>query len=237
MVSKEMDFPSSKSTRYAEKVLQSTTDNSPSYIPVPGPSGPKGDKGDPGQSIVGPKGDPGPQGPRGERGSPGKDGKSYLPVYEQKAGWGKYSAKELKPIRTGATLGDDGWVNLSFQQKNVLALSKYLPEGGIELYSESARRINLKSLKIGSQISVTYSLLLEVFDSNTEVWLRSWFPESNNGFVSFVGNIKYSGAHHFDITHNMFLDSEVDRVSGVLPQIRTDLPCLVSLQSIHVSVF
>lgn len=236
MVSKEMDFPSSKSSRYADKFLQaSSSDSSVSYMPVPGPSGPEGKPGKQGER--GPKGDPGPAGPRGEKGLPGKDGESYLPVYNQKSGWGRYSAKKPDPVRTGALLGDDGWVNFSFSSNNVASLSKYLPENGVDLYSSETRRVNLKSLSIGSQVSITYSFMVESFDSGTEIWFRSIMPESGKDFTSFVGTMKYSGVHKFDITHTMTLESESDRIVGIMPQIRTDMACLAYLQSIYVSVF
>ena len=242
MASREFDFPSSKSTRYADKVKEhgSAPENlSATYIPTPGPPGPKGDPGSRGPvGLTGQTGAPG-VGQKGEPGKPGKpgvDGLSSLPIYGQKTGWGRYSSKEPDFVRTGATQGDDGWVDVSFATKNVDSLSEYLPEKGANLYSPSARRINLKSLKIGSQVQVTYTFEINTFDSNTEVWMRSFFPGSKKETSTFVAMLKYAHSYSLTATHFLTLDNESDRISGIIPEVRTDMNSVVALSSIHISV-
>lgn len=241
MASKEMDFPSSKSTKYADKVKQaSSVDISPTqipatYLPVPGPQGQKGDPGKPGEK--GPKGDVGPAGPKGEKGAPGKDGESYLPVYGQKSGWGRYSVKSPKQIKTGAELGDDGWVDITVDSSNIKSMTDYLPEKNLGLYLSSARRINLKNLKIGTRLQITYSFYIDVFAVGTEIWARSFFPKSEKDYVSFVGYIQYPNTYKFDVTHHVTLDSEIERINGIVPQVRTNSSCLLTLESINISVF
>lgn len=237
-----MDFPSSKSVKYSELVAKSSLPihetTSASYIPVPGPKGDQGPRGERGPE--GPKGEQGAKGPKGDAGKPGKDGVdgiSYLSPYGQQPGWGRYEKKEDDLIRTGADKGDDGWVRFSFKTGNSKVAKEFLPKDGVSLYLDSARVINLKSLKIGSQISITYTFVINSFDANTEVWTRSFFPGSKKDLTKFSAILKYPHVYEFSETHNLTLENEVDKISGIMPMIRTDNPCVVSLQSIHVSVF
>lgn len=243
MASREMDFPSSKSTRYADKVKQqgSSADQmvSATYLPVPGPAGPqgpegkKGDKGDPGQSI---KGDTGPRGNPGKDGKDGKDGQTYLPVYGQKSGWARYNARHMDQVPTGATRGNDGWVDLSFKAKNVVAMENFLPESGSGLYTVSSRKLNFKNLKIGSKVTVVYRVHVSTMSPNTEIWMRTNFYQTKTAITSFVANLKYAHDYSFDVSQTFSIDNEADKISGATPEILTDMSCLASLESITIYV-
>jgi len=239
-----MDFPSNKKSNYADKVKEISIATEKSFIAVPGPQGPagkqgqKGDTGDVGpQGPIGLPGKDGPPGKDGEPGKDGKDGKTYMPVYEQKTGWAIYYPEFSSFLKTGATAGNDGWVTLSISSFSKKTNNKNLPESGVDLYNPNTKRINLKGLKIGSQISVSYSFEIETFHSNTEVWLRSLFPNSNLEITSFVASLKYQHNYELTVDQTAFLVSEQDRVSGMVPQIRTDLDAIVKLKYIYISVF
>jgi hypothetical protein len=242
--SKNMEFPSSKKGNYADKVkeLGSITDNS--FIAVPGPEGPpgkqgpKGEKGDPGlQGPPGPQGIAGKDGKPGKDGRHGKDGETYLPVYKQNAGWAIYYPEKEKIVKTGVTSGVDGWVNLSISSLGEKTNNSNLPKNGVDLYNINSRRVNLKSLKVGSQLVISYGLEVETFHSNTEVWVKSLFPNSGNGVTTFGASLKYQHIYDFSVEHTVFTNSEEDRISGIVPQIRTDFDAVVKLKYIYISVF
>jgi hypothetical protein len=243
MASREMDFPISKSNRYADKVNQAAKQEnvSATYLPVPGPAGPqgpqglRGDSGKPGEPGI--AGKTGPQGKAGAPGKDGKDGKTYLPVYGQKSGWARYSAKQLDQIPTGATRGNDGWVDLSFKTKNVEEMTLYLPENGSGLYSPSTRRLNFKNLKIGTRVQVLYKIHVTTMSPNTEIWMRTFFQQTKDECVTFVGNLKYAHNYSFDVAHSFVVDNEANRISGASPEMLTDMSCLASLESMTISVF
>jgi len=231
-ISHSVNFPKSN---YAAAVNNSRQQDSPNYIAVPGPEGPqgkpgpKGDRGAdgaPGESIIG---------PRGERGFPGQDGKSYFPSYAQNAGWAKYINSNPKMVPTGASRGVDGWVELWVDSKD--SIEKYLPEGSVSLYNLDARRINTRSLQLGSQIQVTYDIEVTTMSSNTEVWFRSIFPETKKESTTFVASLKYEHTYDLTITHFLTLDTTGDKASGILPEIRSDMDAIVKLKSIYVSVY
>lgn len=256
-VSKNVDFPfpsSSDKKNYAAKVEESrTSDVSPLelqnvvYLPVPGPEGPRGPKGEQGSSgatgakgSVGPAGKQGKDGVDGKDGKPGKDGKdgiSYLPVYQQKAGWGLYVNSSADQVRLGATRGEDGWVSLPISELSKETNELYLPENGVSFYSTEMKRINLKNLKVGSQITVTYNFEITTLLSNTEVWCRSLFPATENATTSFVGSLKYEYPYELSVTHHLILTSESDRIGGIVPQIRTDHDSIGLLRSMYISAF
>jgi hypothetical protein len=236
-----MEFPSGKKSNYADKVKQIGAVAENNFIAVPGPQGPAGKQG-----AKGDKGDTGPQGPQGPVGLPGKDGKpgrngqdgkTYMPVYDQRAGWAIYYPESYSFLKTGATAGNDGWVNLSISSFSKKTNNKNLPENGVDLYNPNTKRINLKGLKLGSQISVSYSFEIETFHSNTEVWLRSLFPNSGLEITSFVASLKYQHTYELTVDQTAFLTSEQDRTSGMVPQIRTDFDAVVKLKYIYISVF
>ena len=235
--SKSMDFPVTNKNAYASKVERFNTAADPtSFVAVPGPRGEPGPKGD-----RGPKGDPGPAGkdgspgPKGDRGESGKDGKSYQSVYEQEPGWASYQDLDSFSVKLGADKGEDGWVNL-FISKNNISEERYLPKGLASLYNPETRSINLKGLKLGSQVQITYEFLVETFHSNTELWSRSYFRKSGYEVTSFVANLKYQHEYLLTETHSIFLSGESDKKSGIVPQLRTDLDALAKLKSIHISI-
>lgn len=235
--SKNMDFPVSKKA-YASKVDQSQNiQQQPTFLPVPGPQGPEGRPGQPGAiGPQGPKGDRGEPGPAGKDGRDGKDGKSYFPVYEQNAGWAIYFNKEQKQFKLGADQGEDGWVNVFVDGLGDSTNEKYLPKESVSLYNPNNKKINLKGLKLGSQLNITYSFEVVTFGPNTEIWARSLFHNSHDAVTSFVAILKYDYTYDFSITHNVFLTSEVDKIGGIIPQLRSDHTSIAKIKSIAVSV-
>lgn len=238
-VSKNMDFPSSKKSSYSQLTQQSMPqENSVSYIPVPGPQGPKGDPGSAGvrgeRGERGEKGDPGPKGDPGKNGKDGKDGKTYLPVYGQDSGWAKYENSLVEQTRLGATRGQDGWV--SFLVDGKPSVERYLPRDSVSLYGGDTKRINFKGLNLGSRVEIIYTFEVETFSSNTELWCRTYFPGTEKDITSLVGILKYQYTYEMSITHSVFIDNESDRISGAVPQLRTDMDALARLKTIHISV-
>ena len=236
---KNMDFPVENKSNYASKVQESqllSTSSPVNYLPVPGPQGQPGPAGKDGKP--GPKGEEGPKGdrgPKGEPGKPGKDGKSLVTTYSQSPGWASYSDKNPVIANLGATRGTDGWVSL-FISTDQKSERKYLPEGGVDLYNPETKRINLKGLNLGTQIEITYDFSIETFHANTEVWFRSLFPSTLAETTSFVGLFKYQHIYDLAVTHSIFLDEDTDKISGIVPQIRTDLDAIARLKTIYISV-
>ncbi len=234
-VSKSMDFPSSKKSGYAQIAQQSQEVETVVHVPVPGPQGQKGETGSRGPK--GDRGERGEQGPAGEKGEPGKsgkDGKTYLPVSGQDTGWAKYENGSSEQTRLGATRGTDGWVSLKMDIEN--SLEKYLPRESVSLYLSESKKINLKGLKVGSRVAVTYTFEIETLSSNTELWCKTHLPGSNKEIVSLVGVLKYQYVYDLSVSHTIFIDSESDKNSGAVPYLRSDLDALARLKSIHVSV-
>ena len=240
-VSKSMNFPGENSyIKQVKKTQETPNELLPGFIAIPGPQGPPGPTGRPGEP--GPKGDPGSKGEqgekghRGERGLPGKDGLSYLPVYEQKTGWAVYDSQNPITIRVGIEKGDNGWSSLYLPNKGIGTNEKYLPENNTSLYNYGSRRVNFKHLNLGTQVCITYNILLKTYSNNTEVWLRSYFSEDQDPVVSYVGLLKYQYSYQFSVSQNIYLDSEDKIRHGVVPQIMTDMDGEVILNSIHISV-
>jgi hypothetical protein len=234
-ISKSMDFPSNKKSNYAklaEQVQKQEIESS--YVPVPGPEGPQGPKGEPG--TTGKRGEQGEAGKAGPKGEPGKDGKSYLPVSGQDAGWAKYVNKDQQQIKLGADSGVDGWVQVSINPDKSKTIEKYLPREAVSLYGRESKRINLKGLELGAQVSVTYTFLIETFSSNTELWVRTYFPNPETSIVSFAGTLKYQFEYEMSVTQKFYVENDFIRIGGAVPQIRTDLNALVQMQSIDISV-
>lgn len=231
-----MSFPVNEKTAYATKVLESQiTSDLPSqnYFAIPGP---QGEMGPPGRNgIPGIQGPPGPKGEKGNPGKPGKDGKSSITASGQDPGWASYSDSAPSTIKLGVTRGTDGWVSL-YIGKNQISENRYLPEGGSALYNPETKRVNLKGLKLGSQVEVTYHFTVETFYSNTEIWFRSFLPGSQSETTSFVGLLKYQHSYDLSVTHNIFLGKESDKISGIIPQIRTDFDGSAKLKTIYISV-
>lgn len=216
---------------YASAVEQSRQSSDPTFFAVPGPQGEKGPAGE-----KGPNGDKGDSGPRGEKGEPGKDGKSYSATYGQNVGWAKYVNSQTNTVPTGATRGTDGWVNVyvkDYSNKN----EKYLPEASVGLYNPETRRFNFKGLSLGAQVMVVYEFSISTFNSNTEVWLRTFFPESKKEVATFVASLKYQYEYDLSTTHHFTIDTEPDKMSGAQIQIRSDNESAVKLKSVYISVY
>ncbi len=231
-----MDFPG-KSKKYSDNVNNSyQLEQQVSFIAVPGPQGeqgPKGDKGD-----TGPEGKQGPQGDAGRPGKDGKDGKpgeSSLSPSGQRTGWALYTNKNKQDITLGATKGNDGWVRFNFDCKgknNEL----YLPENNVSLYNAESQRINLKSLKVGSIVTVRYDIILTTFSNNTEVWFRTYIPESDSGPTTFAANLKYQFSYDLSLEHTFSIESDIMRNYGAFPQILTDNDASMVVKCMYIFV-
>jgi hypothetical protein len=233
-VSKNMDFPTPKKASYSQLAKQTQDmDQLSTYVAVPGPPGPPGPQGQVGPR--GPKGDQGDPGPKGERGTPGKDGVSYIGKYGQQIGWAKYYGLLDKTFILGADRGSDGWVTVYPSAVN--AQESNLPNGTVGFYNENTKRINLKGLSVGTQVLITYDFEISTFSSNTEVWIRSFFPDIEEDVTSFVASLKYQYDYNFSITQYLTVETQRHKNTGIIPQIRTDMPASAKIKSIAISVF
>lgn len=234
-VSKSMNFPGESS--YAKQVKQSQETGSVtsiSYIPIPGPQGPPGSPGKDGPA--GGKGPRGETGPQGLPGPQGPEGKSSTPVYGQKIGWANYDNSNPIRIKLGVDSGDDGWVSFYVDGLGNSTIEDFLPENNTSLYNPETRRVNFKHLNIGTQIQIVYNFQITTFSNNTEVWARSYFPDSGDEVISFVASLKYQYVYDLSTTHNFYIDKELNKVSGIVPQLRTDMDAMAKIKSIYISV-
>jgi hypothetical protein len=237
-MAKSMDFPKKK--KYLETIQEVKTTE---YIAVPGitgekgdtgpqglpgPQGPKGDKGD--------RGDIGKQGPQGERGEPGKAGDGYDSPSGQYPGWAYYSNKSIQTYRAGPERGDDGWVSFFLNIDESKTIESYLPNRSVSLLNETARNINLKTLKVGAKVDIRYDFSLETYVPNTEVWIRTLLREEEVSPIGYVGLLKYQ--YSYDISHcqTIFINSDKIKNYGGQPQIRTDNESSFMLKGIYISV-
>jgi len=239
--SKSMDFPSAKKSSYAAQVEQSKAspyqENALSFLPVPGPQGEIGPAGKDGRDGErGEQGFTGNIGPQGERGLKGADGLSSLSSSGQQAGWASYTNTITKPTKLGISEGDDGWVTLMLDTKDKTQNETYLPSGCTSLWNSHQRALNFHGIKQGSQIFVTYNFELTTYNSNTEVWLRTYFASKDQEFVQLVGSFKYQGTYNLSVTQNIFIEDQAMWGNGAVPQIRTDFDSSVILNSVYVSV-
>lgn len=239
-VSKSMDFPGAKKSSYAEQVEQSqaypTQDNVLSFLPVPGPVGPQGPSGRDGRDgQIGPEGPAGSPGPAGQTGKPGKDGLSSLSSSGQQSGWASYHNKVEKPFKLGISEGDDGWVT-TFILSDGLSNETYLPKDCTPLWNDHARAFSFRGLKEGAQVFITYSFELTTYSSNTEVWIRTYSPNSDLDVSQFIGAIKYQHTYPITVTQHFFIENQKIWGNGAVPQIRTDYDASVIFKSIYVSV-
>lgn len=240
-VSKSMDFPGAKKSSYAAQVEQSqatyTPDSALSFLPVPGPVGPQGPAGRDGrdgkQGPEGPEGKPGAKGPAGPA---GKDGLSSLSSSGQQAGWASYTNTIDKPLKLGISQGEDGWVTLILDTKDKKQNELYLPKGCTSLWNSHQRALNFHGIKEGSQVFVTYNFELTTNTSNTEVWLRTYFPSKKKEFVQLIGSFKYQGTYVLSATQQIFIEDSAMWGNGAVPQIRTDFDASVIFNSVYVSV-
>ena len=242
-----MEFPKSKPKKYSENIQQPYQLEQPlSFVAVPGPQGPqgiqgpKGDKGDQGpqgmQGIRGETGRPGKDGRDGLNGKDGKDGKSILSPSEQKLGWAIYDNSDLRQIRLGGNYGDDGWVSFKFNGFGKNTNEKYLPEDNVSLWIYSAEKINFKGIKLGSIVTVRYNVQITTLSNNTEVWFRTFVDGSNKYPTTFVGVLKYQFDYDLSLEHTIYIDDEIMKNSGGVPQIRTDNDALLIPKSLYISV-
>lgn len=233
-----MDFPERKKKSYAARVESKTYPEGQSFVQVPvvGPEGPRGPKGDQGpEGKQGPQGKAGPQGPEGRPGKDGKDGLPVLPKSGQIPGWASYSAKKPNLVRTGASLGIDGWVSFYMDGLGESNTS-YLPEKVNAVYNSDEKRINVKSLAHGASLDIVYTFTIETMTSNTEIWIRSLLPGTQRAYDSIVGNIKYVGEYTISCTHKLYIENEIERLSGIVPQIRTDHDAVAFLENIEIYI-
>jgi hypothetical protein len=236
-ISKSMDSPIKKST-YASKVEDSQySENTLSFLPVPGPQGPQGPRGEQGpQGIQGLTGEKGEQGKPGKDGKNGVDGKSVLSPSEQQIGWGYY--ENISPIqkRTGIDQGQDGWVTLYINNVGGNTNEKFLPKGNVSLWNSTTRKFNFKTLNIGSIITIRYNFILTTYSNNTEVWLKTLLSEDSISPISYVGNLKYQYDYELSVDQKIFMHDQKVQNFGGIPQVRTDNPCEVVLASVYISV-
>jgi hypothetical protein len=242
-VSKSMDFPGTPKSSYAAQVQQSqpsaSQENTLSFLPVPGPVGPQGPAGRDGKDgkdgKEGPQGPEGKQGPKGATGANGKDGLSSLSSAGQQAGWASYFNIKETSTKLGITLGDDGWVTVGIvadENSN----EAYLPTGAVSFWNNHSKMLNFRGVKEGTQAFITYNFDLTTYNTNTEVWIRTMFPNANREISQFVASLKYQHTYPISVTQQVFIENRQMWGSGGLPQIRTDYDASVVMKSIYVSV-
>jgi hypothetical protein len=141
-----------------------------------------------------------------------------------------------KPIKLGITQGDDGWVTLILDTKGKRQNETYLPAECTSLWNSNQRALNFHGIKEGSQVFVTYNFELTTYTSNTEVWLRTYFPSKDKEFVQLIGSFKYQGTYVLSATQQIFIEDTTMWGNGAIPQIRTDFDASVIFNSVYVSV-
>ena len=238
-----MDFPSSpKKKKYSDNVDQSSNfqELATAYVAVPGPQGERG--------IQGPKGESGPQGPmgpKGDKGDPGKDGRdgkngqdgiSILSPSMQNIGWAFYDSLERKPVRTGASKGNDGWVNIFINSKGKETMEDFLPRESVSLWNPNTKTLNFKTLNLGAIVTICYNLEIETFSNNTEAWIRTYVEGGTRCPTSYIGLLKYQYSYEMSVQHTIFIDSKRTQSSGGIPQVRTDNDSSITLNSIALTV-
>jgi len=240
-ISKSMDSPLKKSN-YASKVEESQTqpENILSFLPVPGPQGERGPKGETGnkgdQGIQGPKGDKGDSGKNGKDGKNGQDGKSILSPSGQMLGWGYYESNIQKEKRTGIDQGEDGWVSLALNGLSEKTNEEFLPIGNVSLWNNTTSRVNLKTLNVGSTITICYNLTLTTYMTNTEVWFKTFVGDESISPINYIGNLKYQYDYDITVEQKIFIKDIQVKNFGAIPQIRTDNSSEAILRSMFISV-
>lgn len=240
-MAKSMDFPdAAKRKKYTEVISQEAEsfNQQISYVAVPGPQGPQG--------IQGPKGETGPQGPQGPQGlkgdsgkdgKNGKDGISMLSPSGQNIGWALYVNHEKQNSYLGADKGNDGWVRLNLKSDGKHTVQKFLPtENSVSLWMDSAQKINLKGIKVGSIVDIVYNIEITTLQNNTEIWYRSYIEGSSNYPTSYAGILKYQFTYDISLGHRLVVDSYSSQSSGIFPEIRSDNDSIVALKSMLICV-
>lgn len=240
-MAKSMDFPGKK--KYTSVINSSIKNistlnlqNEKGEQGPPGPQGiegPQGPKGEPGKDGErGPQGLQGPIGPKGDR---GKDGKNYESVSGQLPGWAYYYSNNKYSIQLGPTKGDDGWVSLGFKNDTLLKDEKYLPLESSSFWNTEGKKINFRSMKIGTKVDIRYDISIETHSNNTELWVRTLYPQIDECVISYVGTLKYQYEYDFSIYQTIFINDKTIWSNGGIPQARTDLPALVALKGLYIS--
>ena len=239
-MAKSMDFPSAaKKKKYSDNLesLPQDPQSDVMYVAVPGPQGERGIQGLKGER--GPAGEQGPKGDKGDSGKDGrdgKDGKNILSPSMQNIGWAHYDSLDFKALRTGATKGDDGWVNLILDGTGKNTTEQFLPRESVSLWNSNTQRINFKTLSIGAIITIRYNLEITTFSNNTETWIRTYVDRHEQYPTTYIGNLKYQYSYEMSVDQTMFLENRGMQTAGGIPQIRTDNDCSVILKSIYISV-
>jgi hypothetical protein len=233
-----MDFPVPKKKNYSDNLNEQLPGELiGNFLPVPGPTGPQGDPG--------PKGDKGEPGERGERGLDGKPGKEGKPgkdgvlldgTTKNLNGWACYDSLEPMNIRTGATKGIDGWVRFSVDGLGKNTNEEYLPIGSVSLWNAESQSINLKTINLGSVITIRYNIELTTYSNNTEVWFRTFIDKTDQYPTTFVGSLKYQYTYDLSMEHTLFLENRSMKNQNAIPQIRTDNDATAIIKSIHIAV-
>ena len=235
-MAKSMDFPG-KAKKYSDNIVQPyELEQSISYVAVPGAQGERGPKGDTGDSGI--QGIPGPQGEAGKPGKDGRDGKagdSGLSPSGQKVGWALYTNKDQKNIILGATKGNDGWVRFNFDCKGKNN-EQYLPENNVSLYNAQSQKINLTALKVGSIVTVRYDIVLTTFSNNTEVWFKTYIPDSGISPTTFAANLKYQFSYDISLEHTFVVENDMVRNYGAFPEILTDNDASMVAKNMYIFV-
>lgn len=247
-MAKKMDFPvANKKPSYAELKNSSETEELDYFVPYPatlkgdpgerGPEGPQGPKGDRGPAgPIGPEGKQGEKGLRGDKGKDGKDGVSYISPSGQYPGWAHYASKTPRSINVGATNGDDGWVSFFIDTENIYINEEYLPPESTALWNIYTKKLNFRTLKLGSKVEIRYDFTLETMANNSEVWIRTLFDSTNSSVTGYVGNLKYQYEYDISYLQTVFVDQNVIKSSGGIPQIRIDNNGIFTLKGIYISV-
>ena len=234
-MAKSMDFPPKK--KYLETIQEVKTTE---YIAVPGMTGEKGEVGPPGPpGIQGPKGDKGDigrPGPQGERGEAGRAGDGYDSPSGQYPGWAYYANKSTQQYRLGPERGDEGWVSFFLDIDESKTIESYLPNRSVSLLNETARNINLKTLKVGAKVDIRYDFSLETYSSNTEVWIRTLLRDEEISPMGYVGLLKYQYSYDISYSQTIFINNDKIKNYGGQPQVRTDNESSFILKGIYVSV-
>ena len=246
-ISQKVDIPgkANHNKSYAEAVesLQLSENPIPQYVPVPGPQGPQGPQGVQGaRGSDGPKGDKGEKGERGlkgDKGDPGengKDGKDAVPPSGQLPGWASYINKDTTCNIVGLSRGNDGWSQVVIDKRNILINKDFLPKTSVDLWNVETQRLNFKRLKVGAKVSVTYDFNITTYSNNTEIWIRTVFPESNISYTQFVANLKYQYSYDFSVTQHIYLNTEKMTTESPLVEVRSDFDSEFLIKSITVHV-
>jgi TolA-binding protein len=121
-------------------------------------------------------------------------------------------------------------------QQQVQTLKQELQTLNQQRETIEQQKINLKTLQIGSIITVRYDIILTTFTNNTEVWFRTYISESDFGPTTFAGNLKYQFSYDMSLEHTFFIESDIIKNYGATPQILTDNDASMIVKSMYISV-